>query len=161
MVRRFHSSAIGSFRCRKHGKDCYASQKQAVLALWQIQDEIRQAPYPRDKIPQRVYYEDACGFWHLTSKGKVIVIAYAKWGWENSDVYLIGGVKRPPPDDVHVITCVGCLLIREDPDDWLMSRSLDFGTKQEILDHLSEHEAAGHVVPDSAISAICADDWVT
>lgn len=87
-------------------------------------------------------------------------VPYARWG-PDSDVFLFGGVAHPPPDDVHVIVCCGCLLIREDEEDWLMSPSLDFETKQGILDHLSEHEAAGHVVPDSAISAICADDWLT
>jgi len=87
-------------------------------------------------------------------------MAYAKWGWENSDVYLFGGVAARPPDDVHVITCCGCLLARDDEEDWLMSPSLDFRTKGAILAHLAEHRAAGHVVPQSAIEQITDDDWV-
>lgn len=87
-------------------------------------------------------------------------MSYAKWGWENSDVYLFGGVAHPPPDDVHVIVCCGCLLARDDPEDWLMSPSLDFETKAGILAHLQIHRAAGHVVPESAIERIEADDWL-
>lgn len=87
-------------------------------------------------------------------------MAFAKWSWENSDVYLIGGVERPPPDDVHVITCIGCLLGRDDEDDWLMSPSFDFRTKEGILGHLQVHREAGHVVPESAIERISADDWI-
>ena len=88
-------------------------------------------------------------------------MAYAKWGWENSDVYLYGGATGPPPDGVNVITCCGCILARPDPDDWLMGPSLDFETREGILAHLAEHEAAGHVVPESAIERIRDDDWVT
>ena len=88
-------------------------------------------------------------------------MAYARWGWDNSDVYLFGSVTRPPPDDVHVIVCCGCLLARDDPDDWLMSPSFDFETKAGILDHLQVHREAGHVVPESAIERIEADDWLT
>lgn len=84
---------------------------------------------------------------------------YARWG-PDSDVFLFGGVAHPPPDDVHVIVCCGCLLIREDPDDWLMSPSLDFRTKEEILAHLKEHLDAGHVVPFDAIVRIKEDDWI-
>lgn len=87
-------------------------------------------------------------------------MSYAKWGQENSDVYLFGGVAHPPPDDVHVIVCCGCLLAREDPDDWLMSPSLDFGTKEAVLAHLQEHLDAGHTVPGSAIERIQSDDWL-
>jgi len=86
-------------------------------------------------------------------------MAYARWGWENSDVYLFGGFTGLAPG-VHVITCCGCLLAREDEEDWLMSPSLDFGTKGEILAHLAGHQAAGHVVPESAIERIRDDDWV-
>lgn len=88
-------------------------------------------------------------------------MAYARWGWENSDVYLFGGFAGQPPDDVHVITCCGCLLAREDAEDWLMSPSLDFETKGAAIAHLAEHQAAGHIVPESAIERITADDWVT
>ena len=88
-------------------------------------------------------------------------MAFAKWGWGNSDVYLFGGYTGQPPDEIHVITCCGCLLAREDEDDWLMGPSLDFGTKAEILAHLAAHRAAGHVVPESAIERITDEDWVT
>ena len=84
-------------------------------------------------------------------------IAYAKWGWENSDVYLFGGYIRY---GTPVITCCGCLLARDDPDDWLMSPSFDFETKEGILGHLRVHQDAGHVVPESAIRRIEADDWL-
>lgn len=87
-------------------------------------------------------------------------MAFAKWGWENSDVYLFGGVIHPPPDDVHVIVCCGCLLAREDPDDWLMSESLDFETKEAVLAHLARHRNAGHTVPQSAVDRITEDDWI-
>ena len=87
-------------------------------------------------------------------------MSYARWGWENSDVYLVGCVLRPPPDDTHLITCIGCLLIRDDEEDWLMSPSLDFETKDGILNHLEDHRKAGHVIPESAIEKIKEDSWL-
>lgn len=92
-------------------------------------------------------------------RGKVIKIVYARWG-PDSDVFLFGGVEHSPPDDVHVVTCCGCLLIREDPDDWLMSPSLDFRTKEALLAHLAEHREAGHVVPEFAVKRIREDTWI-
>lgn len=85
---------------------------------------------------------------------------FARWG-PDSDVFLFGGVAHPPPDDVHVIVCCGCLLARKDPDDWLMSPSLDFKTKDAILAHLEKHRAAGHKVPAAAVDRITDDDWIS
>lgn len=159
-MKTFHESAIGSFKCRRHRKDCYTSEGRAHAAMHQILAEIKASPHVRDKLPCRAYFDEKCGFWHLTSQpGKGQPMPYAKWG-PDSDVFLFSGVAAPPDDDVHVIVCCGCLLARDDPDDWLMSPSFDFKTREGILSHLRVHLDAGHIVPESAVERIRSDDWL-
>lgn len=85
-------------------------------------------------------------------------MSYAKFGWDNSDVYLFGSVLDLPPNDAHVIVCALCRL--DDHDDRWERESLDFETKEELFAHLNLHRAAGHVIPASAMQAIEEDDWI-
>lgn len=88
-------------------------------------------------------------------------MAYVKFGWEKSDVYLFGGVTGASPDDDRVIVCAMCMLNATGPEEDRYDRESEvFGTKEAVLAHLGEHRAAGHVVPESAIEKIRNDDWI-
>lgn len=101
-------------------------------------------------------------------------MSYARFGWEGSDVYLIGTVY---PGGVHVIECCGCFftpLTSERPADvtdsspkWMRDFKLwykgpfpAFTTNEDMLAHLDKHRAAGHTVPESAYEAIRENEWV-
>ncbi len=73
-------------------------------------------------------------------------MSYARFGWDNSDVYIyehVGGF----------IECCGCVLIEPEGE-------LDiFGffhasTAREMLDHIDKHKAHNHHVPDDCIERI-------
>lgn len=87
-------------------------------------------------------------------------MAYARFG--EGDVYIIGtylGVKE-------VFDCVGCFFRCQEwveDDGWLGGRLVpaegDPGpfvtpSRQKMLDHLRDHLAAGHDVPDHAFTGI-------
>lgn len=89
-------------------------------------------------------------------------MSYAKFGWDKSDVYLIGSMTRPPPDGIHVIECCMCML---DPEpgplgDLFDRASYGFATKEALFAHLEEHRKAGHTVPQSTVDQIAEDDWI-
>lgn len=87
-------------------------------------------------------------------------MAFARFGWDKSDVYLYGGVLDGPCY-LHVIVCAMCLLDATDDDRDIYDReSLDFETKDRLLAHLDEHKAAGHTVPQAALDRIRDDDWI-
>ncbi len=105
-------------------------------------------------------------------------MSYARFGWEGSDVYVIGTVLSGE----HVIECCGCLLLPKNPaaDDpcpdhikenedlfcpgcfpplWL-DPFPRFPTTQGILDHLRKHQEAGHKVLPQTLTEIENDDWL-
>lgn len=66
-------------------------------------------------------------------------MSYVRFGHEDSDVYVyLGGTLQ----------CCGCILA---------SQSRSFTTTAALLEHLREHEAAGHTVPRSAVDGLLAD----
>lgn len=76
-------------------------------------------------------------------------MSYARFGWDNSDVYVfldVGGY----------LTCCGCILEPSGPDPLAFS-SARFHTTAEMLAHLDEHRAAGHCVAEETIESLRAD----
>ena len=65
-------------------------------------------------------------------------MSYARFGWEGSDVYVFatsyGGEDK--------LECCGCIL---------NVTSQRFSSVQEMVDHLAEHTANGHHVPDTVV----------
>lgn len=90
-------------------------------------------------------------------------MAFARFGWDGSDVYLFGGVTGPDFDDMstHIIICGGCLLTGGEGAGEPWGDSADFTSRDMLLAHLQQHRTAGHTVPDSAIERIMAEDWIT
>lgn len=91
-------------------------------------------------------------------------MSYCRMGWDGSDVYIIG---TRGPEDRHVLECCGCsiALVWDDTHEWpegslqqrmgmqgalvpVPGKQCQFGSYQELLDHISEHRTAGHTVPD-------------
>lgn len=90
-------------------------------------------------------------------------MAFARFGWDGSDVYLYGGVTGPDFDDLstHIIVCGGCLLLQGEDCGHPWGEYADFSSRDKLLAHLREHRAAGHIVPESAIERIMTEDWIT
>jgi len=106
-------------------------------------------------------------------------MSYARFGWEGSDVYVIGTADGPEPAKHH-IECCGCLLtadFRKPQTEaekaavaafgegdlewrWDYGPLQSFDTTAGILAHLEWHRAAGHTVPESCIEALKQDDWL-
>lgn len=94
-------------------------------------------------------------------------MSYARFS--EGDVYIIGTTH----DDVEVFDCCGCIFRKiewVEDDSYLLGgymRSLpgDPGpffteSRREMLDHLREHLAAGHDVPDYAFTGIAEEtEW--
>lgn len=57
-------------RCRRHNKECFASQEVADAALRQIKAANSIRPHEGRKVPDHSYYEPKCETWHLTSMKK-------------------------------------------------------------------------------------------
>lgn len=57
-------------RCRRHNKECFASQEVANAALRQIKAANSIRPHEGRKVPDHSYYEPKCETWHLTSMKK-------------------------------------------------------------------------------------------
>lgn len=87
-------------------------------------------------------------------------MAFARFGWENSGVYLFGALAD---DDLstHIIICGGCLLLQGEDCGHPWGEYADFSSRDKLLAHLREHRAAGHIVPESAIERIMTEDWIT
>ena len=105
-------------------------------------------------------------------------MSYARPGWKGSDVY----VYAAEIDGHRLIECCGCLLLPKNPaaddpcpdhvkgnedlfcDGCFPPLWLDpfprFVTVKGIIDHLHEHERAGHHVPPSTFTEIENDDWL-
>ncbi len=93
-------------------------------------------------------------------------MAYCRFGQDGSDVYLFGGRGW---NGEEAFDCCGCLLRPmewvDDSDHFLggylspLDPANDPGiflepSRQKVLDHLREHLAAGHNVPDYVFTAI-------
>jgi len=71
-------------------------------------------------------------------------MSYARFGWDNSDVYVflhVGGF----------IECCACVLAHED---W---EPFHAGDTQTMVNHLKKHEISGHVVPPSVYERLWED----
>jgi len=71
-------------------------------------------------------------------------MSYARFGWNNSDVYVF----------LHVsgfLECCACLLVH---DEWE-----PYGAKdtQTMVNHLKKHEAVGHTVPPEVYTRLWED----
>lgn len=66
-------------------------------------------------------------------------MSYARFGWDDSDVYVFL--------DGRWLECCGCSL----------RHNGQFYSTSNMLDHLEEHRAAGHTVPESCIERLKAD----
>lgn len=66
-------------------------------------------------------------------------MAYSRFSY--ADLYVFMNISG-------YLECCGC---------WL-GKQWDFGSTQEMVDHIAEHRAAGHAVPDSLEDSLRADD---
>lgn len=104
-------------------------------------------------------------------------MSYARFGWEGSDVYIIG--TQDGPEGQRHIECCGCILTanfrkprteQEKADvagieggediEWDYGPLQEFDTIEGILEHLAEHKRAGHCIPPSCVERLRDDDWV-
>lgn len=89
-------------------------------------------------------------------------MSYARFGWDNSDVYVIGTSPG--------FVCCGCRLQKSE---WIDEPGSPFGgyfkpvgdvvqtdfeSADGMIGHLQQHIAAGHTVPDSVIPRLRARD---
>lgn len=81
-------------------------------------------------------------------------MSYARWGLEQSDVYVYP-TEYVDPNDGHLkraIVCCGCTgepeLENEVPGNFIGH------CPKEMLDHLLEHRERGEVVPESALERL-------
>lgn len=95
-------------------------------------------------------------------------MAYARFG--EGDVYLIGTYRLPTEE---VFYCCGCILVetywRDEPDSMFGGYIVPVNegetyftdpSRQKTMDHLREHLAAGHEVPDYAFTGIAEEtEW--
>lgn len=72
-------------------------------------------------------------------------MSYARWGWDNSDVYVFDSAA-----DGGCLECCGCRL---DPRGWSF-RTRDV---EEMIRHLAKHKLARHTVPGQVERDIRAD----
>ncbi len=71
-------------------------------------------------------------------------MSYARFGCDGSDVYVyVGG-----SEERNLWVCCGC---------YLSPKSRDFDTPQEMMEHLLDHRAKGHVVPDCTLRCVQED----
>lgn len=104
-------------------------------------------------------------------------MSYARFGWDNSDVYVIGTAR----DGKNTVQCCACHFTpsrdipREEidamPDGIVKQMRAAFGfeytgpfpeydTKDGILAHLREHREKGDHVPEDVFTRIREDNWV-
>jgi hypothetical protein len=76
-------------------------------------------------------------------------MAYARWGWDGSDVYVFLNVSG-------WIECCSCWMNEPIPES-AFSESFQGRSADEMIAHLREHVAAGHTVPEDLIPDINAD----
>lgn len=89
-------------------------------------------------------------------------MSYARFGWDGSDVYVFLHYQG-------FFTCCACSLQERE---WIEEPSAilggylkpvgeiietDFRTTAEMINHLDQHRAAGHCVPDSTYEDLIAD----
>lgn len=75
-------------------------------------------------------------------------MSYARFGWDNSDVYVFEHVSG-------FIQCCGCHLTKDNPDE--LFGFADLKTARLALEHLDEHVKAGDTVPASTFERIKED----
>ena len=75
-------------------------------------------------------------------------MSYARFGWDNSDVYVYPTLIGNKP----FIACAACYFGDELEPSYYAESTL------EMLDHLKAHQKAGQLVPDETFDAILADD---
>lgn len=68
-------------------------------------------------------------------------MSYARFGWEDSDVYVFLAVEG------H-LECCSCQLT---------NATQRFASTAEMIDHLAEHTRQGHTVPKSTIEGLLAE----
>lgn len=109
-------------------------------------------------------------------------MSYARFGWDGSDVYVIGTASGP--EGPHFIECCGCRLVADMrapspaelaeiwPDapppwcepgtefDFAPYEAYAFPSGQAAYAHMEAHIAAGHHVPQYCLDRIREDDWV-
>lgn len=73
-------------------------------------------------------------------------MSYARFGWDNSDVYVFEHVAG-------YIQCCGCILPEYGDEDWI-GGFYNAPTANDMLKHLDEHRAAGNVVPERTYTDI-------
>lgn len=65
-------------------------------------------------------------------------MSYARWGSE-SDVYVYAHY-------LGYVQCCGCLLGESDPDN-VWNKSVNLGSREEVVAHMMEHVEVGHTIP--------------
>lgn len=72
-------------------------------------------------------------------------MSYARFGWDNSDVYVFLSSNG--------LTCQSCILSDEDG-----ITSFQADSTKKMVDHLKQHIKAGQTVPEDTIQLILDDD---
>lgn len=94
-------------------------------------------------------------------------MSYARFGWDNSDVYIFTTLISKNPAH-YAIECCGCLLDKgeklEEPYTDMLGLTHEYSykgfkaeTSGEMIAHLIKHKAIKHHVPDFTIQDILKD----
>lgn len=94
-------------------------------------------------------------------------MSYARFGWDESDVYLFTTKTSTNPDQ-YAIECCGCLLDEGEKLETPYTDAIGIKhthsykgfkayTSGEIINHLMRHKTAGHTIPEEAVQDILKD----
>lgn len=75
-------------------------------------------------------------------------MSYARFGWDDSDVYVYSTDINKKP----YIACAACYFGDDLEPSYYAESTL------EMLDHLKAHQKAGHLVPENVFDALITDD---
>lgn len=86
-------------------------------------------------------------------------MSYARWGWDNSDVYVFTAKHI---DNKYVVECCGCIVEKLDApitDFFGIERDINLlsfyaKTRGEIDAHLKEHVSKGDIVPERTFNRL-------
>jgi len=82
-------------------------------------------------------------------------VSYVRFS-EDSHVYVFATIQG----GAHMAECCGCLLIPRDDEGEATAPWPQYDNPWGITDHLREHQAVGHKVPDYAFRSIMEDTWI-
>lgn len=91
-------------------------------------------------------------------------MSYARFGWDGSSVYVFATMK----DGLEVIECCACSLVEPEKLDKPFTDMFGItheyagsfffaDTRQEMIDHLIDHEAAGDTVTEDTYAELIAE----